>query len=204
MRSPKHSILKSLAVAACGVLLLPDVAQAHLVTTGLGPVYDGIWHVLVSPMALLLVAAIAFASGLNGPACGRVAIFVFPAAWLIAAFCGFNALWPAVPDSITGFLLVCIGLSIALDLALPRLAVALMAGGAGAIQGFADGVEVARAGSDAMALPGMAAAMFVLCSIVTGLTVHRAQGVCRLIVRTGGSWIAAVALLTIGWAFRGA
>jgi hydrogenase/urease accessory protein HupE len=42
-------------------------AQAHLVTTGLGPVYDGISHFLLSPDDLIPVLALALLAGLRVP-----------------------------------------------------------------------------------------------------------------------------------------
>ena len=54
------------AVFAAAVLW-PSPAEAHLVTTGLGPVYDGISHVLMSPDDLVPILAMALLFGLNGP-----------------------------------------------------------------------------------------------------------------------------------------
>ena len=54
------------AATAAAVVALPAPAHAHLVTTGLGPVYDGISHVLLSPDDLLPVVAMALLAGLNG------------------------------------------------------------------------------------------------------------------------------------------
>ena len=41
------------AMVAAVLLAGPGVAQAHLVTSGLGPFYDGALHVLLSPGDLL-------------------------------------------------------------------------------------------------------------------------------------------------------
>ena len=61
------------------LLLWPGAAHAHLVTTGLGPVYDGISHLFLSFDDLLPVVAMALLAGLNGPAAGRRALFTLPA-----------------------------------------------------------------------------------------------------------------------------
>ena len=68
--------------------LLPAPAAAHLVTTGLGPVYDGISHVLYSPDDLLPVLAVAFLGGLNGVTAARRALFALTGAWLLGGFAG--------------------------------------------------------------------------------------------------------------------
>ena len=52
----KRGTLVTLALlAACAV---SSPAEAHLVTTGLGPVYDGIAHVLLTPEDLVPVVAL--------------------------------------------------------------------------------------------------------------------------------------------------
>ena len=60
-----------------GVLLLLGTsrAHAHLVTTGLGPVYDGITHFALSPDDILPALALALFAGLRGPPPGRRAMF---------------------------------------------------------------------------------------------------------------------------------
>ena len=48
-----------LALGAVAVLV-PSPVEAHLVTTGLGPYYDGIGHLLITPQDLLPLLALAF------------------------------------------------------------------------------------------------------------------------------------------------
>ena len=69
-------------------VLWPAPAEAHLVTTGLGPIYDGISHVLMSPDDLVPILAMAFLAGLNGPAAGRRTLFALTAAWLVGGVGG--------------------------------------------------------------------------------------------------------------------
>ncbi len=86
--APPAVIATIAAVAAVTALASPAPAAAHLVTTGLGPVYDGISHLLVSFDDLLPVLALALLAGLNGAAAGRRALFLLPGAWLLAGFAG--------------------------------------------------------------------------------------------------------------------
>ena len=58
-------------------------------TTGLGPVYDGISHVFMSPDDLVPIIALALLAGLNGPAAGRSALFALTGAWLAGGILGF-------------------------------------------------------------------------------------------------------------------
>ena len=55
----------------------------------------------------------------------------------------------------------------------------------------------------ALALLGVATAVFVLFSLVSGLVVRLEALWARTAVRVAGSWIAAVGLLMLGWAFGG-
>ena len=57
-------------IAVFGLLFMPTYASAHLVTTGLGPVYDGIGHLVMTPEDLIPALAIAFFAGLRGAASG--------------------------------------------------------------------------------------------------------------------------------------
>ena len=89
------------AVVATLLLAGPGVVQAHLVTSGLGPFYDGALHLLLSPGDLLGVLALALLAGLRGPAAGRLAVMALPMAWLLAGMIGLTASmvlepsWPA-------------------------------------------------------------------------------------------------------------
>ena len=53
-----------------------SLANAHLVTTGMGPVYDGIGHFLLTPEDFVPVLSLALYAGLRGADCGRRALYV--------------------------------------------------------------------------------------------------------------------------------
>jgi hypothetical protein len=55
-------------------LLIPSYAAAHLVTTGMGPVYDGIGHLLLTPEDLVPSLAVALYAGLRGKSPGRCSL----------------------------------------------------------------------------------------------------------------------------------
>ena len=71
------------------------VFSAHLVTTGLGPLFDGIGHAVVTPQDLLPVVAIALLAGLGGKAYARKVLFILPAAWLVGGLLGLTLRWSA-------------------------------------------------------------------------------------------------------------
>ena len=75
--------------------LIPGTAEAHLITTGLGSVYDGVAHLALSPEDLVPVAGLAVLAGLRGPAHGRWALFVLPVFWLVGGAAGLLMARPA-------------------------------------------------------------------------------------------------------------
>ena len=78
-------------LAAMSLLLWPATADAHLMSTGLGPFYDGMIHLILSPDDLLGVLAIALLSGLAGARYGRAVLFTLSAAWLLGGLLGLLA-----------------------------------------------------------------------------------------------------------------
>ena len=70
------------------LLALPGVARAHLVTSGLGPFYDGALHLLLSPADLLGLIAAALLAGLRGRKAARMTVIALPLAWLCAGLIG--------------------------------------------------------------------------------------------------------------------
>ena len=61
----RHRRAITVAVALLS-LLLPVRAEAHLPSIGLGPVYDGIFHLLLSPEDLIPIIALALLAGQRG------------------------------------------------------------------------------------------------------------------------------------------
>ena len=73
------------------IAFLPVAAEAHLNSTGMGPIYDGLMHFLTSPEDLIPVLALALLAGLRGAVHGRRALFVLPGAWLLGGLAGLTA-----------------------------------------------------------------------------------------------------------------
>ena len=189
-------------VAGGALLLWPWCAEAHLVTTGLGPVYDGIGHLLVTPEDLLPVLALALFAGLRGAGAGRRVLCVLPSAWLVGWCVGLLAHGlPGFP--IPALSLLILGTLVAADLRLPPPAVTVLAVGLGLVHGLLNGVAMQQAGAGVLGLLGLLAALFVLVTLVAACVVSLHQQWTRIAVRVAGSWIAAVGLLMLGWALRG-
>jgi urease accessory protein len=80
--------LRGIATAAVLLCLCSPRAEAHLVTTGLGPVYDGIAHLALSPADLAVVMALTLLAAVRGPRQGRFLLALLPAAWMAGGLNG--------------------------------------------------------------------------------------------------------------------
>jgi hydrogenase/urease accessory protein HupE len=196
--------LPHLLVAVIGGLALvsgASRAEAHLVTTGLGPLYDGLLHFALTPEDLVPVLALALLAGLRGAIHGRRALFVLPAAWLLGGVIGLTVhggvspIWPALSFVLLGGL-------VASDARLPLGATTLLAAMLGLGHGYMNGSAVVEPGLGAVGLLGSAAAVFTLVSLAASFVVPLRAAWARLVVRVAGSWIVAIGLLLIGWAIR--
>lgn len=191
------------ACAAAAALLAPSAAHAHLVTTGLGPVYDGVSHLFVSFDDLLPVVAMALLGGLNGPVAGRRALFVLPAAWLLGGAAGFFAGLAPPSAGVAAASFLVLGVLTAVDRRLPASAVAALAAALGLAHGFLNGASLAASGREATGLFGIAGAIFLLVALLAALVVSLRRPGARIAVRVAGSWIAAMGLLFLGWTLSG-
>lgn len=184
------------------ILLWPSISQAHLVNTGLGPFYDGISHLAMSPDDLLTALALALLAGLSGARAGRNILFLLPPAWLLGGLFGLRmAQEVSLPlFSVLSFLIT--GALVALDRKLPLLLISILTCGFGFLHGFLNGTAMA-AGGGSLALFGISLAVFVLVTLVSALVVSLRKYWARITVRVAGSWITAIGLLMLGWTYRG-
>jgi hydrogenase/urease accessory protein HupE len=198
MRRPHPLVLVigGLALASC-----PSSAEAHLVTTGLGPLYDGLLHVALTPEDLVPVLALALLAGLRGVTHGRRALFVLPAAWLLGGVIGL-AVHGGVSPRWTAVSFVLLGGLVASDARLPLGATTLLAALLGLGHGYLNGSSLAGPGLGAVGLLGIVAAVFMLVALAASVVVPLRAAWARVVVRVAGSWIAAIGLLLIGWAMR--
>ena len=80
MKYLSPSRLPVYATMVFAAALCPTPAHAHLNSTGMGPIYDGLMHFFMSPEDLVPVLALALLAGLRGASYGRRALFVLPGA----------------------------------------------------------------------------------------------------------------------------
>ncbi len=178
-------------------------AQAHLESTGMGPVYDGVLHFLTSPEDLVPALALAMLAGLRGATCARRVMFTLPAAWLLGGLAGLSAASISAGPLGTVFWLVLLGALVVADAKLSLRAMTVLGVLLGLVQGYLNGTGMGLSAATMVALLGLAAAVFVLVVMVAALVVPLQARWARIAVRVGGSWIAASGLLMIGWSLRG-
>jgi len=191
------------ALGAFAVLLLPAPSHAHLVNTGLGPFYDGVSHLALTPEDLLPALAMALLAGQGGARTGRRTLFALPGAWLLGGLAGL-----AFPTSSAGTLLttvsfLALGGLVAAEARLRPEWVTGLALVLGLLHGYLNGAAMSQAKLGALGLVGIVAALFVLVALAAGLVVALRTPWTRIAVRVAGSWIAAIGLLMFGWSLRG-
>ena len=190
-------------LSAICLLALPAAAQAHLVSTGFGPFYDGITHLALSPDDLLGVLAIALLSGLCGARHGRAVLFTLSATWLVGGLLGLQIDREISLPVVNTLSFLVVGGLVATDRKLPLALVAGLTLALGLLHGFLNGTAMAQAGGGMLALMGIATGVFVVVALVTAFVVSLRVAWARVAVRVAGSWIAAIGLLMLGWALRG-
>jgi len=189
---------------AAALLSLAAPAEAHLVTTGLGPVYDGIAHFVMSPADAALVVALALLAGMRGARAGRTILAVLPVSWLAGGLAGLGLHAAANLEWTTGGCFLLVGAFVAADRNLSLGVVAALAAALGALEGYLAGSSLSATSSGGLELLGGLAALEVVVSLVAGAVVSLKAFWARVAVRVLGSWIAATGLLMLGWTLRNA
>jgi len=198
-RSPRMGIFALVAIAAA---MCPAPAHAHLNATGMGPIYDGVMHFVMSPEDLVPALALALFAGLRGAGQGRGALFALPSAWLLGGLLGLavSAMHGSAFLSALWFLLL--GGLLAVNAKLPLRATTALAAVVGLYHGCLNGSGMGPAVSAAVALLGLVSGVFVLVALAAAFVVRLRAEWMRIAVRVAGSWIAASGLLLLGWAAR--
>lgn len=199
---------KATAVSVSAALLalaLPVRAEAHLMTTGLGPVYDGVVHLLASPEDLIPTLLVAVLAGMNGPTAGRYGLFLLPAAWMssaaVASYYGPVTAAHHAP-SVTIVSLVLPGLMIALDRRVSPGIIVVLALLIGATHGALNGIGLLAGARERTAIVGIGITAFVVMALVAAAVVSFRAPWTRIALRVAGSWSVAIGLLLLGWTLR--
>ena len=183
-----------------GVHVIPFLA--HLVSTGVGPFFDGAAHLLVSAGEVFSVLALSLYAGLRGPRSGRWLIATIPVDWLASGLLGLAAPGGTAPPIATAALLLVPGILLAWDKELSVAVIVPLAASLGLSAGFWSGQAMAASGAGALGVLGSATASFVVATLAAALATRLRAGWPRIALRVAGSWISALGLLALGWTLR--
>lgn len=196
-------LFRMVLLLAVVLLVTSRTAHAHLVTSGVGPFYDGMVHFFVSPEDLLVVVALTLLGGVSGKQVARWVAVMLPLAWLLGMLMGVYApaasgngsLIAAVTLLLSG-LLLCASPKVSLWAMLPTVALI------GAIHGWLNGEAVAATGTSLLAGLGIVIAAAIVGLLLSAASLSLTAAWQRIALRVVGSWIAAIGLLAIAWQFR--
>jgi hypothetical protein len=192
----------TLAAAGVALLLAPGAAQAHLVATGLGPLYDGATHFALSPEDGLPVAALALYAGLRGPVQARLSLAALPLAWFAGGLAATLTGASSPPVMLGAAIMLALGGLLAANPPLSPRVCAGIAAILGLTRGFADMAGAAPTGGALLTLAGMSAAVFVVFALAASITLPLRRFWMIVAARVTGSWLAATGLLLAGWIIR--
>ena len=194
----KSATLLAVLMLSC----FPDIAGAHLVTTGLGPFYDGAVHLLLSPNDLLGLLAAAMLAGLQGAKTARMVVIVLPSTWLTAGLISLNISSSIDLHWLSVLSFMILGVLVAVNLKLPSVVVVMLAGLFGILHGLLNGSALAAIGAGPRTIIGIVLMVLVSGLLISAFTVSLKAAWARIAVRVAGSWVAAVGMLMLGWLMR--
>jgi hydrogenase/urease accessory protein HupE len=170
-----------------------------LVNSGIGPFYDGLLHLFVSPRDLLFCLGIGLLAGLSGKARARLIILSSAAAWITGALFalqGVTVVWVLASP----LLLLGVGVLVATGARLPKVMTVSLTTLATVVHGLLNGAALAPLG--VIGVLGLYSGFLVVVLVIaSGVTGFKALWT-RTAVRIAGSWIGAVGLLFLGWSLR--
>ena len=195
---------KRLAAALTLIAFMPASAQAHLVQSGMGPIYDGISHFGLSPEDFLPVIALAFLTGLRGPRHARLTLAAVTFAWLAGGMASLSGLaLPAIVlPALTAAMFLITGGLLALNAELSPALCMAVATALGIVRGAGDMAGVTASPGHILALVGMTVSVFVVFALATSVTLPLQRLWMIVAARVSGSWLAALGLLFAGWILR--
>jgi urease accessory protein len=186
------------------LIFAPTVAQAHLIATGMGPVFDGISHFALSPEDFLPVIALGFFAGLRGARHTRTLSWAIPLAWLAGGLLAMaNVTPPGIVSSATAAVLfLLVGGLLAANVGVSMAMCSAVGGLLGLSRGLADFAQVMAGCAHFLMLLGICATIFVAFAISASVTLPLERPWMIVAARVCGSWLAALGLLMSGWIWR--
>jgi hydrogenase/urease accessory protein HupE len=132
-----------------------------------------------------------------------VTLFALPLTWLIGGLIGIQFDQEISLPVLNTLSFLIVGILVAADKKLPLAFIYGLAMVLGLLHGFLNGTAMAQAGGGFLSLMGIAAGIFVIVALVSAFVISIQRVWARIAVRIAGSWITAIGLLMLGWAYRG-
>ena len=189
-------------IMMAGLVMAPAPAEAHLNSTGMGPIYDGLLHFLMSPDDLVPALALALLAGLRGATYGRRASFTLPVAWLIGSLFGLTAAATTGGAVLSSFWFLLLGGLVIADAKISLPVMTAVSALLGLVHGYLNGTGMGLSAPAVVAVLGLASGVFVLILLAAAFVVQLRAHWAHIAVRVAGSWIAAIGLLMLGWSVR--
>ncbi|CCD89634.1 conserved hypothetical protein; putative membrane protein; putative HupE/UreJ protein [Bradyrhizobium sp. ORS 285] len=197
--------LRRTLLAAVLLLAQSGTADAHIVSARLGDFYAGALHPLLTLQDVLTWAALGLLAGSLGAASGRWLVLVFPLGLCIglalAARTGLAPMSPLV-DALS---ILVLGLLLASALRIPVMLMCVIALAIGLMRGVVNAGELTPQTDHVLYAAGLAAAGYVVITLVMALTltfrrpetapISTWRGIA---VRAVGGWVAAIGLMMAG------
>ena len=190
-------------VGGSAIALMGASAEAHLSSSGMGPIYDGLMHFLMSPEDLVPALALGLFAGLRGPAHSRRVLFVLPSTWLLGSLVGLHAAAISGSAIVSAIWFLLIGGLVVADAKLSIGLTTALAGAVGLYHGYLNGTGMGASVTAAVTAFGLVSSVFVLVALAAAFAVQLQQHWARIAIRVVGSWVAASGMLLLGWTIRG-
>lgn len=189
------------APAALGILV-PVPAEAHLATTRFGDFYGGALHVATAPEHVLALLALGLLSGLQQPRDARWMLAAAPFGLLAGALIAVAAPLDVLASALDMAVLLSLGLLVTFAW---RLRAAVLAGAGllvGLLHGYQNGLEIGEGTVMPLFVLGVAASGLIAVALIAAgaVTLQQRTSWGRIALRAGGSWIAAIGVMILGFA----
>lgn len=187
-------------------LAMPATAQAHLVNTRLGDFYNGVMHPLTGFEFVLPWVALSILAAFQDRERGRWLLLVFPLGLLAGASASLVLPALGIAPVLSIVSLACVGLLVAAAVRLPFPAFAALVGAVALLHGYETGREMTSDTDRFLFIAGVTGVGYVAVALLTGIAVQFLKGNAAwrfIALRAGGSWIAAVGIMVLGFQLAG-
>jgi hydrogenase/urease accessory protein HupE len=185
------------------LFVFPASAHAHTKIKGMGEFVSGLAHPLTTPAHVLILLALGLMLGQHTPIKLKMPVLVFVPLSAVALFLTTTRFAATVPQPILICFALCAAILVALEKAIPPVAVGVLLAAAALAIGFDSAVENGTTAVVIKTLLGiwvaLVAVLFDLAFYVSRCTEKKWM---KVAIRVIGSWIIAISLLVLAFSLR--